>query len=328
MRSIFSNISSDARVTPNEQAQHLLSVVRTTKPIQSPESQRTGEIDALSTLGGTAVCALLEDPRSPVSSWPDGDRALLERFTVLRTASEKGIDVTPTPEEIPLEFLPDTYTHHLGTLPILVTAPHEGRLTVVGNRQLVKNAHSVSRDGGSSYIARDIRAFLLAEGNEAPPVLVDNVSRAYRTPQTRAYFEGQTFRVLRAMRAVLATDAPLLHLDIHAFGPKPETDAFDLIFGTGHRHTLGSLDADKELASFMRDHGYAVRLPTTTLYPDEHFTSDYAGTLAQRVRAQNIPHTGSIQIEIHRKFRTQEGKPAGQQLARDLGAFCLRWSKN
>jgi hypothetical protein len=304
---------------------------------------RISEIDTLSTLGARAI-DLLSHTSDLTTNWSETDKYLLERFAAWRTMGkmqilaqfpnlishdahiEQPFTTAPTHDEMSLALLEETHSYYPGVLPLLITAPHGGRQTTFGAHRLSRSPFSTPRDGATAEITRDISTFLTKEDRPVPFTLIDEVHRAYRTPQTRAHFETQTYRALGDMRDVFDTKDPLLHLDIHGFGPAPDTAQYDLIFGTGHEHCTNGLNATREIVGFMREEGYVTNLPTRAPEDSEYFTSDYAGSLAQRVRSLNIPNIGSIQIEINSRFRTLEGKKDGERLARHLGNFCLLWA--
>ncbi len=208
-------------------------------------------------------------------------------------------------------------------MPILVTAPHGGYRKQLGDHELTRNPGSKARDRATAEITREMRA---AAGDDLP-ILIDQLHRAYRTPQTLAHFESQVFSRLREIHERRDVDQPLLHLDVHGFRPTAATEPYDLILGTGHRTTMGGLDADHALAGYMSEQGYSVYLPTEKPIANERYAADGLGTLAQKVAHLALAQVGSVQIEINSAFRTSEGKKRGQRLARDLGEFCLDWAR-
>lgn len=300
----------------------------------------------LATMGEAAVETILSETEV-TRDWTDEDRLELCRLAALRTAVEVQVAAQfpeffpgvvapndyeppePTTDDLPPDVLAQTSSCIAGTLPILVTAPHGGHRTHFGDHALAYRPEGRLRDGGTKEITQDTAAFVTeVVPSQALSILIDEVSRQYRTSQTRTHFELQTFLRFCEMRRLFPAGTPLLHLDIHGFKAISENEMYDLILGTGHRTTTGGLDVDQALHDFMRDCGYAVYLPTTEPSEGEYFAADHANTLVQRVSSLALQNAGSVQIEISSKFRSREALPLGKKLARDLGTFCIEWSKD
>jgi hypothetical protein len=307
--------------------------------LREGERLRATEIDALSTLGTTVVQAVLNET-SVLDDWSDQQRDDVAHFAALRSAGctrvmrafpglflgKNILDDEPAqePSSIAQRLLAGTVERHEGMLPILITAPHNGVLKSLGTIALPQSRSSVAPDGATSNISRDIHTFLAQDGAPTPTVLIDRIHRMHRTPETRAFFEEQTMRAICELRERF--DArPILHIDVHGYAGNEHTDQFDLVLGTGHRHTIGKLDADMQLAQFMAKRDYRVHLPTAFAQPNEHLTAENPGTLSQRVRSLKLPLVGSLQIEIHSRLRKAATMERGVQLARDLSRFCIAW---
>jgi hypothetical protein len=307
------------------------------QPPRSDEISHEVAIDAIATLGEASVTALLEGP-SPLDSWSADSKQRVLELAGLRTTSVELVkaqfphllgrptvkNTPPSPFDSP--ELQESYEHHSGTLPVLITAPHNGWRKTLGDRTLPPIPHSKASDGATRFIAQDIHHFLGARDLPTPTVLIDAVHRRHRTPQTRASFEYKTYEALCTLRQQHI--GPIVHLDLHGFSPHASTADYDLILGTAHRQTVGNTNADVQLANFAASHGYRTYVPKSEPAPGEVFSARSPATLVQRVASLALGQTGSIQIEISSNFRTAETREAGQQLAHDLGTFCLKWAQH
>lgn len=306
---------------------------------------RGKEIDALSTLGESAVEALFS-ATDILDDWSPDEQRHVRRFAALRTDSEVQVarqfpalfpgivlpasyeSPAPTPEELPIESLNGTVDIRPGSIAALLTAPHGGHKTRFGNYQLPYDRREPLPDGATAEITLDARQYVAeaSEEQHSLSILADRVARRHRTPQTRAHFELQAFLQLCAMRQRFDASTSLLHLDIHGFAPGPRNEMYDLVLGTGHRSTVGDTDADRMFAAHMEALGYSVYLPTEEPTEGEVFAANHPGTLVQRFRSLGLQNIASVQIEINARFRTNEGLALGKKLARDIGSFCLAWS--
>ncbi|HJP96570.1 MAG TPA: hypothetical protein VJ843_04325 [Candidatus Saccharimonadales bacterium] len=315
-----------------------MDVAYNVQPPRPNEISHEVAIDTISTLGQTVVAALLAN-KSPISAWSEQSKQRVMELATYRNASVKQVhaqfpDLFTAATEATAHHgdsawtpdLQDAFVQLNGTLPVLITAPHNGWRRALGERDLPRAPHSKASDGATRFIAQDIHRFLQARDLPAPTILMDAVHRAHRTPQTRAFFEYKTYEALCNLRR--EHDGTVLHLDIHGFGNHPETQDYDLILGTAHRETVGDSDVDHELASFTRAHGYRTYLPGTQPRPGEAYTAKSPATLVQRVAHLALAQTASVQIEISQRYRTQETQHRGQQLARDVGAFCVTWGQS
>lgn len=281
---------------------------------------------------------LLLTDTSPISDWPDQSKQRVLELATLRDASVSRVhaqfpDLFDAPHGtirspgVPsTPHLQESFVQHHGELPVLVTAPHNGWRKMLGGQDLPRAPHSKAADGATRFIAQDMHHFLRDQDLPAPTVLVDAVHRSYRTPETRAFFEYKTYEALCNLRC--EHSGPVLHLDVHGFGMHAETQDYDLILGTAHRKTVGDFSVDHELATFATDRGYRTYLPNEQPLPNEMYTAKSPATLVQRVSNLALARTASIQIEISPGYRTAETQDRGQQLAHDLGMFCVEWTQS
>lgn|GEM_PF-4166552 len=321
-------------VDTHAQAEELLDVAYNVQPPRPDEISHEVAIDTISTLGQSAVTTLLED-KSPISDWPEPSKARVLELAALRDESVacvrrqfpdlfgSAVDTTDRTDTLMAPHLQESFWQQDGTLPVLVTAPHNGWRKTLGMQELPRAPHSKASDGATRFIAQDIHRFMQGCGQLTPTILIDAVHRAYRTPETRAFFEYKTYEALCKLRR--EHDGPLLHLDIHGFGKHPETQDYDLILGTAHRKTVGDSNADRQLASFTNARGYRTYLPNEEPQQGEVYTAQSPATLVQRVSQVAAGQIASIQIEISPNYRTKETQERGQQLAHDLGMFCVEW---
>lgn len=216
-----------------------------------------------------------------------------------------------------------------GTLPIVLTVPHDGFLEKVGQTHLVKDEvlSPSPRDEAVRVVARDIYTHVWNKIDQVPSLVICLVKRKFRTIQTQRYFEQAAINLLKST-AISNPGKRILHIDLHGFKEQPEIGDYDLIFGTDHRKSVGS-SADIELANFMINRGYKVYLPTEEVRAGERYGAggeigeDKISPLVQEVLATQMTQVDSIQIETARRFRQRGAETEGKKLSRDLGNFFI-----
>ncbi|HSR88836.1 MAG TPA: N-formylglutamate amidohydrolase [Candidatus Udaeobacter sp.] len=109
-----------------------------------------------------------------------------------------------------------------------------------------------------------------------------------------------------------------LLIDLHGFTTQPPYGDYDLIFGTGNRVTINNSSIDQLLADFFSARGYKVFLPLpASMGPLEDW---YSADFTTRHYAQRFG-IDAIQIEVAKRFRTEEGVDAGRRLSVDFAEF-------
>lgn len=219
------------------------------------------------------------------------------------------------------ELLSQSLFTREGTLPIVLTVPHDGTLTGLGEVNL-PNYGKKPRDMAVRSLARDVFLQLYKETNEIPSLVIQRVNRRHITPQIKEYFDQTCIETVDSVRL---QNGNALHIDLHGFTAQPVLGTYDLILGTGHRKSMSESKLDHELAEFMSQKGYAVYLPTNSPIEGELYSASNSRTLVQRILQAEVPDTISLQIEIARHFRRSQTEGLGRQLAADLGDFIVTY---
>jgi N-formylglutamate amidohydrolase len=215
--------------------------------------------------------------------------------------------------------------------PVIITIPHDGIFHDSDWQGILKFRENgvVGRDKHIWPIVRDIilRTNKLSVvrgtfprriidynrscGNFDIPSLVDG--------RMQQFFSNYHYAIESFIERALSTYEQhcCLLLDIHGFDIQPDNGEYDIILGTDHRKTiqLGS-DIDSQLASFLRNRGYKVFLPTNEAVSGERYVGAY--TVCQYSSKYKI---SAIQIEIAKEFRTKKGLELGKKLSLDLAGF-------
>ena len=211
-----------------------------------------------------------------------------------------------------------------GTLPVLLTVPHDGTLHSLANVDLNHLLDSRPRDIAVRRVARDIFIHILKTSKKQPNLIIQRVHRSRITEQIQSYFEDKSVSMLEEI-AVDSKRAGLL-LDLHGFTKQPSFGEYDLILGTNHRQTVGGTNADREFAGFMRQRGYEVYVPQETPVDGELYGATDPRTLVQKARQQGPGNVVGLQVEIARHFRTRDATDVGQKLSGDMGDFMIHRS--
>lgn len=211
-----------------------------------------------------------------------------------------------------------------GTLPVLLTVPHDGTLRSLANVDLNNFPDSRPRDIAVRCFARDIFIHVLRARKENLNLVIQRVHRSFITEQIQSYFEDKSKGILKE---VVADDKETaLLLDLHGFTKQPDFGEYDLILGTGHRRTVGSTNADYIFSEFMGGRGYRVYIPQEEPVEGELYGATHPRTLVQKVRHNGLHNLVGLQVEIARNFRTKDATDIGQKLSRDMGDFVLQWN--
>lgn len=213
-----------------------------------------------------------------------------------------------------------------GMLPIVLTVPHDGRFTRIGERILSPAEGIVSntepRDLAVRAIARDVYLQILGSQQEAPNLIIELIEREYRTLEIQRYFEQTAVRLLN--KVIPLKDKPKLLFDLHGFSVQPAFGKFDLILGTDHRKSVGDSNVDQQFAEFMRTKGYEVYLPTQEIVDGERFSASGSKSqnqivpLVQEIMAAGLANTVSMQLEIAWHFRQAGAKEEGMKLSKEI----------
>lgn len=231
---------------------------------------------------------------------------------------------------------------HRGTVPIVLSVPHDGSQRTLGDIPLQPPATIVSnqrkRDTGMRYMLADIRGGMIEKSNSrsAPTTFLLHTRRAFRTPEIQAYFVQQVVQTLRYLSGGSHTRMPLF-LDLHGFCQQPgfgddDGEPFDIILGTGHRRYVRSTNLDEVFGSFLRERGYHVYIPGDHPREGELFMAYEEPQEGQFLPLTQIVHeaglpTIQMQVEIAPKFRIhqEDSTVNGRKLASDITDFLLRY---
>lgn len=222
-----------------------------------------------------------------------------------------------------------------GTLPIVLTVPHDGWLEKIGKTQLLKDSilSPGSRDMAARVVARDIYVYALRKIGQTPSLAICLVKRQYQSIQTQRHFESTAVNLIMEAKEH-RPDRRTLLIDLHGFKEQPDIREYDLIFGTDHRRSVSGSNIDIELAEFMTNRGYSVYLPTEEIKEAERYgaggerDADKITPLVQEIIAAEIPGVDAVQIEIADRFRQRGTEREGKKLSQDLGDFLVHYGLN
>ncbi len=206
-----------------------------------------------------------------------------------------------------------------GSLPVLLSVPHDGSLTLINGVSL-KKYDLGPRDYWVSEIAKDIVINSQKLSGKSPTLIVQKIHRKAITEEIQKYFEDVCISLLKEL-VRRHIQNKILHLDLHGFINQPSFGEFDLILGTAHRKSLKGSNIDYLFSKFMGDKGYKVYLPQEIPKSGEKFTAEPEHTLVQKILKANIPNVISMQIEIASRFRRKEGQKEGEKLSQDIANY-------
>lgn len=173
------------------------------------------------------------------------------------------------------EVLEKTIFVRRGTLPVLLSVPHDGTLDSIGGVPLALYSGSKPRDFAVRPVARDIFIHILRSSRKSPDLLIQRVHRSFISSQIQSYFENKVINFLSEPTSSYRGEmGKVLLIDLHGFTKQPEFGEFDLILGTGHRQTVGESSVDYDFSSFMMDRGYRVYVPSEKPIPGELYPAD------------------------------------------------------
>lgn len=205
-----------------------------------------------------------------------------------------------------------------GTVPVLISVPHDGTLTSLAGQEL-EEYDTIGRDTAAGILALDtFSEFKIATGEDLG-LVITLIKRKNVHPEILRHFEKTVIDKLQNLSN--KTDQEILHIDLHGFAAQPSFGEYDLILGTGHRYTVGESVLDRYFGEFMTRKGYRVYVPTETSREGERWTASNERTMVQKAKKEEIPKVASIQIETAPWFRRKGFTDQGKQLCRDMAVF-------
>ena len=122
-----------------------------------------------------------------------------------------------------------------GNIPVILTVPHDGRLTEFENEEFPIKKPKRQNDEGTFYVALKIYEDMFARFQKKPFVLFQKVERRRLTRCIRRDFY---YRVLEDVRFCLDRWSRCYFIDIHAFANQLAIGNYDVVLGTNHRQTV------------------------------------------------------------------------------------------
>lgn len=213
-----------------------------------------------------------------------------------------------------------------GTLPVLLSVPHDGRKVTVAGQRIMRLRGGIPGDRNVRYIASDICDSIEGTTGQRPSLIVDEIKRNRRWA-TSPYYDGEVIGRVGEIVEHHQDTSPRrpLFLDLHGFSNQPFFGEYDLILGTKHRASVQS-DVDRYFGEFMENRGYRVYVPGEEPREGELFTAEPAHTLTHQVSVA-VPSVDCMQIEIHQDFRIAESRDRGVQLATDMADFIIEYGR-
>lgn len=213
-----------------------------------------------------------------------------------------------------------------GNIPVILTVPHDGSVTLFNGTELNYDKNSKKKDAHTSDLARSIYSLMDLASGAVPTVLIQRVRRQCMTPEIEGYFAHTAALSLQAM---LKRHSSVLVLDLHGFSDLDSNNrpAEDVIFGTRHRQTSAGSNADLLLAQHLTSRGYLVYIPSELPKPGERFDATPEHTLMTRLSSKGFfPRAVGIQVEVAGRHRNGD-LSLRQKLAEAVGDYLLGWSE-
>lgn len=214
--------------------------------------------------------------------------------------------------------------------PVLLTIPHDGLSandfdTFFARRKDPDDV--LEKDMRAWHVARYINAHIpiasMVRGLMPRPMIDYNRSDsdgAFVDDRLARYYYLYHEHIQRLVEQALTAYGKCLLLDIHGFVGQPDFGEFDVILGTKHRTTVVS-DIDKDFATFLRDRGYGVYLPTEDEIEGEKFIGRFT------VAEHSQPGIDGIQVEIAKRFRVKDAA-LRRELARSIREFLIEYKNS
>lgn len=189
-----------------------------------------------------------------------------------------------------------------GSLPIVITIPHDGDLSELGGVQLPYQLSQGKRDLAVRKIGYEIYNFMAMRFGKTPIFINQLVHRRRMTPQIAQFYDDTVIEVLKSS----IYQKNLLFIDLHGCTKQPYFGTYDLIAGTDHRKTVKNSTLDYDIEAFLTQRGYSIYIPSAIPKAGEVWGATLERTLMQKMLRADLPHVVGIQIEIARWFRTPE----------------------
>jgi len=203
-----------------------------------------------------------------------------------------------------------------GSLPLIITIPHDGDLSELDGVQLPYQSSQGKRDLAVRKIGYEIYHFMAERYGKTPIFINQLVHRRRMTPQITEFYNDIVMKTLKSS----IYQKNLLFIDLHGCTKQPYFGTYDLIAGTAHRRTVKESTLDYDLEAFLTQRGYKVYIPSVIPKEGEVWGATLERTLMQKMLRANLPHVVGMQIEIARWFRTPEdnGIAKGTKLSSNL----------
>ncbi len=236
-------------------------------------------------------------------------------------------------------------SRHRGTLPVLLTCPHDGEGTPEGVPERTGSAPNcppfrTSRDLRTREITTGIAQRLLELTGEAPSVVIAEFSRrfidanrsaecAFEDPDAQQYYDEYHNTIRQFIGEIRAENGgPGLLFDLHGTAGIAE-DPADLYLGTADGDTIERLRrADprvlwrhRGLRGFLKDAGYVVS-PKEPGIPETPAVS--GGFTVRTYGSSHADGLDAIQIEIDDGLRRGEDPTKRDKLIEDLAQAIAR----
>ncbi|MFH1193954.1 MAG: hypothetical protein V1661_03085 [bacterium] len=188
--------------------------------------------------------------------------------------------------------------YYAGSMPVIITARHDGHATVIGDEILPILRDQDINDHGTMLLGLMTRMEL----GKKPFLLLNKIARNRCTPEMFGiYYE----RALATARLCLEKWGKCFVFDLHRFYKYPPVGEYDIFLGTNHGQTAGG-DFYKEFASLLtkeikRKTEVKVYVPGKEPKDGERFGATREKTLVNWLRREE-PRVEAIQVEFYKDF--------------------------
>jgi N-formylglutamate amidohydrolase len=212
-------------------------------------------------------------------------------------------------------------TVRAGTLPIILSAPHGGRLPIpnVPLRRGVGVAQfATERDSNTDELAQKIAIRLDHKLGARPYLIIALFDRkyldanraralAYESREARPFYDAYHRAVLEGCEAVRKRWGRGLLLDIHGQGSEPDaifrgTDNGRSVTALERQHSRGALNGEKSIFGQLASKGYKIIPPVGSREPERRYTGGYTTQTYGSYRDTGID---AIQLELGTRLRSR-----------------------
>jgi len=230
----------------------------------------------------------------------------------------------------------------VGTLPVIITAPHGGRERIPGiapRRGVGVRQFTAERDSNTAELAQAVAIKLRQRSGGTPFLIIARFERkfidanrdpgaAYETPQAKPYYESYHRGIRMSAETIRQKWGGGLLLDIHAQGAQAET----IFRGTHNGRSVSqlrkqfgeaALSGPKSVLGHLASIGYKIQ---PDLAGQEQETRYSGGFTTRTYGSHQGTNIDAIQLELGRSLRAKANlERTADDLARAIEVFAREY---